>query len=810
MGWRSLADLVPPAERGGPAGWSPTRVWGVVLTLTGCLLAQRALLGGTGHAPAVVAQATVLLGVIVGLQWGVGWLTRSRESFRAVAVALVIAAFFAAILEGWLWSLAGQGLALELRLLVLLRNVVVALAAFDRHRQLQPLGVAFSLFLVLFSISVDQGNTTGVWLFVYVLAGSCWLVAWYWQGLAGPLSPQTVRRATWRWSLAIPTALAGFLVLAALRPNNPRGPLGSLFPTSGGTGAYDPTARQGVHDGDLLVAGKHDARSFGPVDSELFLDSDRPSLYDIFNDQYGEPPPRRNADRSVALPPSLELEVEQRMAQSGAAGREFSTVREARRSPGELADQPQPALFHLVGRTPLHLRLEVFDLFDGTTWLAEPTRHNRPPFQVETVAGRPWIRIPNVAGAGLAVGHDLHLLQIQRLDTNRIPTPWHPLGVHIDRVDQPEFFVWHQETVLGMPRQSIPDSTVIQLQSRPLKSSQWAQIDRISSTAQDRYRLLGQDEDSQWLRQTAREWTLGLPPGAPQIAAICQRLKTGGTLLHGTTSTTTPPQSIREFIESGRRGPDYLFASSAALLLRGLGYSTRLVSGFYADPARYDAKSRSTPVSPRDVHVWAEVYVGSGTWLEIEATPGYELLTTPATLWERAWQGLLDALAWAGRHALPLAAGLALALCGWWRRRWLRERGSTAIWRAFPSRAPRQRVLETLGLLDLRRRLLGPAWAVGETPRQRLRACQTNPQTSANDPLATFLACVDWAAYDPLGACPIPSDQVEPLCRQVVNLLTPRHWVALATPPASPPRPRPPTSPGSSSPIPPLTPASTA
>jgi hypothetical protein len=805
MDWRSLVDRTPPADRSRPTGWSPTRVWGVVLALISCLLAQRALHAGTWRWSAEVVQGAVLLTLILGLQSAVGWLTRSRESFRAGAVSLVIAAFCAASLEGWLESLTGPGLALELQLLVILRNLVIVLAALDRHRQLQPLGVAFSLFLVLCSISVDQGSTPWVGLLLYVLAGSCWLVAWYWQGLIGPLTPQVVRRATVRWSLVIPAALAGCLVLAALRPNNPRGPLGSLFPTSGGTGAYDPTARQGVHDGDMLVAGKHDARSFGPVDSELFLDSDRPSLYDIFNDQYGEPPPRRNADRSVALPPSLELEVEQRMAQSGAAGREFSTVREARRSPGELADQPQPALFHLVGRTPLHLRLEVFDLFDGTTWLAEPTRNNRPPFQVETIAGRPWIRIPTVAGAGLAVGHDLHLLRIQRLDTNRIPTPWHPLGVHIDRVDQPEFFLWHQETVLGMPRQSIPDSTVIQLQSRPLKSSHVAKIDRISSTAQDRYRLLGQDADSQWLRQTARDWTQGLPPGAPQIAEICRRLQTGGTVIRGATSTSTPPQSIREFIESDRRGPDYLFASSAALLLRGLGYSTRLVSGFYADPARYDVQSRSTPVSPRDVHVWAEVYVGSGTWLEIEATPGYELLNTPATLLERIWQGLLAGLAWAGQHAVILSAGLALVVGGWWRRRWLRERCSTAVWRVFPARAPRQRVLETLGLLDLRRTLFGPTTERGATPRQRLLGSRAHTPATADDPLAQFLTCVDWAAYDSLGPCPIPTEQVESLCRQVASLLTPRHWATVSARVAISPRMR-----NTSPPTPPRTPASTA
>jgi len=787
MAWLSRPEQIPRVGSRWLSGMSPARAWGLVLALIGCLLAQRALPtgtgnGGPGHGGAGVTLCVVLGVLIAACRWGIRQKVRSRGRFRTVASGLLLLALAVAGVENWLWSRVGQGLAFELLLLVVLRNLVLVLAALDQHRQLQPLGVAFSLFLVLVAISVEQGSTPWVWLLVYGLAGSCWLVAWYWQSLKGTLPAETVRSATLRWSLVFPAALTGFLVLAALQPFKPRGPLGSLFPTSGGTGAYDPTARQGVHDGDLLVAGHHDARTFGPVESELFLDSDRPSLYDIFNDQYGEPPPRRNSDRSVALPPSLALEVEQRMARSGAAGREFSTVREARRSPGELEDQPQPALFHLAGRTPLHLRLEVFDLFDGTTWLAEPHKNNRPPLTEESVEGRPWIRLPTAALAGLVAGHDLHLLRIQRLDTNRIPTPWHPIGVHIDRVDQPEFFTWHQDTVLGMPRQSLPDSTVIQWQSRPLQPSRLEAIDLIASTAHDRYRLLGHDEDSQWLRQTAREWTQGLPPGAPQIAAIGDRLKRTGRLIRAGAETATPPATIRQFLERGCEGPDYLFASSAALLLRGLGYSTRLVSGFYADPARYEVKSRSTPIAPRDVHVWAEVYVGSGTWVEIEATPGYELLTTPATWLDRLWQGLEATGRWAGQHAWGLT--LAVLVLGWgmWQRRLVHERLATAAWRLFPAREPRRRVLETLALLDLRRGLFGPRAPAGTTPRQRLQPGRFPGNPVAGGSLQRFLLCVDWAAFDPTGPCPIPLDDLEPLCATVTRHLSRPQWVQLAGP----------------------------
>lgn len=769
-------DIVSPLRMGCLARMSPARAWGLVLALIGCLLAQRGLSSGAGTLEAWGFDGLLLGGLIAGGRWLVRGLDGTSEQFRSAAIGLVLLALAAAGIESWVCGVVGQELAFELFLLVILRNVVLVLAVLDQHRQLQPLAVAFSLFLVLVAISVGQGSTPWVWLLMYGMAGSCWLVAWYWQSLSGTLPAETVRSATLRWSLVVPVALAGFMVWAALQSYSPRGPLGSLFPTSGGTEAHDPTARLGVHDGDMLVAGHHDARAFGPVDSELFLDSDRPSLYDIFNDQYGEPPPRRNTDRSVALPPSLAMEVEQRMAQSGASGREFSTVREARRSPGELEDQPQPVLFHLAGRTPFHLRLEVFDLFDGTNWLVEPHTFNRPPMAVETVEGRPWIRIPAVASAGLVDGHDLHVLRIQRLDTNRIPTPWHPIGVHIDRVDQPEFFTWHRDTVLGMPRQSLPDSTVIQLQSRPLQPSRLASIDLIASTAHDRYRLLGQDPDSQWLRHIAREWTQGLPPGAPQITAICERLKRSGQLIRGGAESAAPPQSIRQFLENGCAGPDYLFASSAALLLRGLGYSTRLVSGFYADPARYEANSRSTPVAPRDVHFWAEVYVGSGTWVEVEATPGYELLTTPDSWLTRLYRRLVAMGQLALSHAWGGTMILVALAWGVWKRHLVQERVATALWHCRPEREPRRRVLDTLTLVELRRSLSGLRATAGTTPRQRMQPDRFSFNPMLQRDLQRFLQCVDWAAFDPTGPCPIPPDEVESLCGTVTRHLTQRQW----------------------------------
>ena len=127
------------------------------------------------------------------------------------------------------------------------------------------------------------------------------------------------------------------------------------MPTSGGTGGEDPYARDGVGDGDAMVAATKEAFSFGPVDSQLFLDSEMPSLYDVFNDMYGEPPrPIRRVEKSQALDSSLISETRRKIAESKKSGRHFSTVRRVsgRRRQKELADKDAPAMLYVVGRTP--------------------------------------------------------------------------------------------------------------------------------------------------------------------------------------------------------------------------------------------------------------------------------------------------------------------------------------------------------------------------------------------------------------------------------------------------------------------------
>jgi len=67
--------------------------------------------------------------------------------------------------------------------------------------------------------------------------------------------------------------------------------------------------------------------SSGFADSDAYLDTDRPSLYDAFNDMYGEPSKPKKSERMVALSNPNVVEQRERPAENLRANRQFSAVR---------------------------------------------------------------------------------------------------------------------------------------------------------------------------------------------------------------------------------------------------------------------------------------------------------------------------------------------------------------------------------------------------------------------------------------------------------------------------------------------------
>ena len=158
--------------------------------------------------------------------------------------------------------------------------------------------------------------------------------------------------------------------------------------------------------------------------------------------------------------------------------------------------------------------------------------------------------------------------------------------------------------------------------------------------SQQQYRQFDEGPSSYRVRQLAERWTFGKQKGWEQIDAIRKHLREEYTLDENARATGNTGHTVSEFLFEIKRGPDYLFATSAVWLLRSLGYPARFVSGFYAKPDRYEVRTGLTPILSEDVHCWAEVLVQKNYWVTLEPSPGYAILLPPLSFTERIAQFL--------------------------------------------------------------------------------------------------------------------------------------------------------------------------
>jgi transglutaminase-like putative cysteine protease len=344
-------------------------------------------------------------------------------------------------------------------------------------------------------------------------------------------------------------------------------------------------------------------------------------------------------------------------------------------------------------------------------------------------------------------------VKIVHLDTNRIPAPLGLARLHIDKVDQPDFFAWAEGEVVQMTRERIPPFTVIRLVSQVPAAGQlqeWAfpREGRVLAEADVTF-AVPNNEQAAAIAALAKAWAGNASRGWPQIAAVVSRLREQYEHAPEATVPAGCHDSVAHFLLDSHRGPDYLFASAAAILLRHLGYRTRLVSGFYAAPEKYDSRSRHTPVVAQDVHFWAEVELGFNHWVTVEATPGYEVLQPPTTLAQRCLQAMRSAWQWCWNHPASLAAGCVVLVATAWYRRHLLDFLLRSLWHIPASRSAEACILATVWLLDRRCSCVG-------RPRPKFVTLTSwygnSDVTKEGDTEAVkrlFLRMVDWYLYAP-------------------------------------------------------------
>ncbi|MCH2211046.1 MAG: transglutaminase-like domain-containing protein [Fuerstiella sp.] len=652
-------------------------------------------------------------------------------------------------------------------------NLMLALAVCGFRLQFQRLAVLIAVFMTIFCYTISDAAGLLPLTVLFAVVAVTWLVAAWWETVDRRIvSPDQGRLPkTWLVTGAM-LPLLTMLAAGGFGANSVTTALEGFMPSSGGTGNYDPFSRGGVNDGDALIAGNKNIKSFAPIEDAPFVDSVKPSLYDVLDDQFDGPAKKiKNQQRAIALPPEMMKHIHRKMAEARQAGREFSLLRSEKQANDDpIGDLKTHALFYVAGRTPVHLRMEVYDLFDGVEWAPYDT-DQVDGLQMTEMDDRFWLGIPQSGkGFELFSGTATHSIKNANLDGNTVPTPPHPVGVSIDEVNRSDMYVVRENGIVSLNRNSVPAMTSINFVSRcvdrkEIEASDWISITRHNSvrTVNELSVSLPYVDKIESIRRLAVQLTDKLPRGWTQIAEV-ERYLRQNYKIHRDTKATDQTAPINEFLFQTRRGPEYLFASSAVVMLRTLGYQARLVSGFYARPDRYDSKKRHTPVYAEDAHFWCEVSLGADLWLTIEPSPGYGILQPPLGLAARLWNLLVTVGQLAADNVILIVLLAALTAGGLFNRHRIQDRLLTWRWQTASRKQPRRRALELAQLVDHRLRLVGMTRKAGTT----LRRWSGQPVLApVRQNLTRLVDLADEAKYRRSTRYSIDTKELEDLARQL-------------------------------------------
>ena len=725
------------------------------------------------HRGATAAWIVGELVVMLGLWMAVRRYAEVRHRAEAYLPLCLLGAVSVPIGFTFLWRALGyNAIPNEILMLLCVQVAAMVLAMVSQRRRWSGLSVTLSAALLLFSMTMSTQPVVFFVAGLYGVVGLWWLMVVYWERLQVAFVPShveqcvPVRSAVVGVSALVVLVLAGFVGSVGASTYVLKG----FLPTSGGDQWNDPNARSGVGDGDAMVAAKDNALSFGPVESDLFLESDMPSLYDTFNEAYGRPT-KLKQQKAIALQTEERQQSDQTISQTQRSGREFSAARQRKptqRKP--LADRNSPALLYVVGKTPLHLGLEAYDRFDGRIWTHTAKWQEASAPEVQTRFGKPWI-VVRPRSSRIHRGTSCYGLKIINLKTARVPHPPQLNEVHVDRVDRADFFDWTRDGMLEMPGQEfIPQLTVIHMHSRQVNlDSLRINFDFTREFSDEQQIMLNPyREVSGKHRATAEAWTSGIPRGWLQVEAVVERLRHRFQHDPQATAPDDCGDVVAHFLEC-RRGPDYLFASAAAELLRSLGYPVRVVSGFYADPRRFDHRAGQTTVLSEDVHVWAEVCVDGRNWVTIEPTPGYHAPGEHRTLRQWAAACFWYSVRWCQRHMIWLlcgAFGLVLIVC--LRRTWLDHVG-WMVCMACGWQSPEARLAWTIRLLEWRAWLVGRPRAPQKTVAKWYRPLVQAAPDSQRASLNRFFQCTDRLFYSRRGIASSNAGEIRQVCAAVVS-----------------------------------------
>lgn len=595
-----------------------------------------------------------------------------------LAVAIVVCSSLSIL------SLAGE----EIVLAGLLALAAALFTCRDDNTSLQQTAL-LSAVVVLFSL---PGIGESYRLPVILAATAC---GGLWFMVSATAAPKD--RWTWAYASAVIVVLIGVGLMAhhRIQPAGDENPWYAAWaPTSGGDGAGDENARRGTGDGPDEISGGS-ADSLGFDKSDTFSESGRDGLYDLWVESYGTPTKSSDQEKMVGLKPNDVKVVQGNDRENLRVGRSFELRREPGRRPPMNEDVAAGARAWIKGPTPAYIPLAVFTDYDGTAW--QVMDHGKPSVPARKTDDH-WMEILHRPISPSFDGTDTYEIRAGDLGGEVLPLPPLVERFRMGRVSRPDFFALTRSGLLRLARRNLPAGATLEVVTKRIAPSRLVNVE-IALPKHSDSGLLDTGSVGEDVRALATEWGSGRERGWRQVEQVVRRLRDHVTL-DRTLAPSTLVEPVRELLLVSRRGPDHQIASASVMLLRSLGYPTRLVSGFFAATEDVESRSGFVPLAADDVHFWIEVRLADGTWVTVDPTPGYPMLNLPtppgewlASLWHKG-QGAIS--------ANPFATGLIVAAIGFGivlRHRWMDGLATMFCrMRGYPPRL-------TLRVLELRARM---------------------------------------------------------------------------------------------------------
>ncbi|MCU0721697.1 MAG: transglutaminase-like domain-containing protein, partial [Pirellula sp.] len=499
-----------------------------------------------------------------------------------------------------------------------------------------------------------------------------------------------------------------------------------------------------------------------------------PSLYDLATEKYGEAKkPNKEVSRAVSLEQQAQ-HTHEKITESKQKSREFSTLRTpAKQSnvarPG---DKKSNAILHVIGTLPLHLRLETYDFFDGLEWSQSDVdlKQQASEFQIANLAGKPWALIANYVPDLVWPVRERATVKIIQYKSIRIPSPALTTHVHVDKIDQADFYSLTPDGQLCMPsRPYIPQLTVLHLLYHtpslhvlrdPNESLSRLSFDKprleyegnghfaflesylqvpesLGAMAGFRKSLLNEIPES--IQQNWTDWQ--------RVEAVIGALREKCIVDPGLELSNDVSESVTHVL-TNQRGTDYHIASAAVMLLRDWKIPCRIATGFYCDTSRWDRVAGMAEVLSEDLHTWVEVYV-HGAWIPVEPCGTY---TPPRE--HRSWYQWSVEAVWASRdsllsHPVRYASGVLILMAIVMMRRRFANAIASALAASAVLLPAETKVRVMLRLLRFRDWLGGVRFAKGTTISGWLEVQFRYLPKLAKEDQSGFIATVQAIAYAP-------------------------------------------------------------